>query len=97
MVILILNACLFYFMGLSARRAERPYASKFLIIALLRCVWAAAGAFFSGRRPEGPKVRSRSTISKTFYDFREFLTKIEFGVCFNILKYIKAHSKPRNE
>ena len=44
--ILILNACLFYFMGLSARRAERPYAIIFIIIALLRCVWAAAGAFF---------------------------------------------------
>ena len=97
MVILILNACLFYFMGLSARRAERPYASKFLIIALLRCVWAAAGAFFSGlsaRRAERPYA---GRISEIFCDFSEFLTKIQFGVCFNILKYIKAHSKPRNE
>ena len=25
------------------------------------------------------------------------VSEIEFGVCFNILKYIEAHSKPRNE
>ena len=79
MVILLLNACLFYFTGLSAQRAERPYASNFLIIALLRCVWAAAGAFFSGlsaRRAERPYA---GRISKTFCDFHGFGCKIDLA------------------
>ena len=70
--ILILNACLFYFTGLSARRAERLYAVIFLLIALLRCVWAAAGAFFRAFRPEGPKGCSRNTISGIWMDLDGF-------------------------
>ena len=53
-------------MGLLARRAKRLYASIFLLIAVLRCVWAAAGAFFG---PFGPKGRKavRGTLFLGFW------------------------------
>ena len=70
--------------------ADTAHTSNISSVEVFR---AAAGALFSDRRPGGPKVRTRCN----FYDFRQLFSKIQFGVCFNILKYIKAHSKPKAE
>ena len=52
-------------------------------------------SFFRPRSGRIGRVAAGGRVGCIFCDFREFLTKIEFGVCFNILKYIKAHSKPK--